>query len=62
VVEVRQPHFRGGASEPLSRQDIEAKFRLNVKHGGWKDRDGENALALLGRLFQSKMDLTGLRQ
>ena len=60
VVEVRQPHFRGGASEPLTRQDIEAKFGLNVKHGGWKD--GEDALALLGRLFQSKIDLTGLRQ
>ena len=62
VVEVQQPHFRGGANEPLTRQDIEAKFRLNVKHGGWKDRDGENALALVGRLFQSKIDLTGLRQ
>jgi 2-methylcitrate dehydratase PrpD len=60
VVEVRQPHFRGGASEPLTRQDIEAKFRLNVKHGGWTD--GDDALALLGRLFQSKIDLTGLRQ
>jgi 2-methylcitrate dehydratase PrpD len=62
VVEVRQPHFRGGASEPLTRQDIETKFRLNVKHGGWKDRGGEDALALLGRLFESKIDLTGLRQ
>jgi 2-methylcitrate dehydratase PrpD len=62
VVEVRQPHFRGGINEPLSRQDIEAKFRLNAKHGGWTDRDGENALALLGRLFQSRIDLTGLRQ
>jgi 2-methylcitrate dehydratase PrpD len=62
VVEVRQPHFRGGANEPLTRQDIETKFRFNVKHGGWKDTHGGNALALLGRLFQSKIDLRGLRQ
>ncbi len=62
VVEVRQPHFRGGVNEPLMRQDIAAKFRLNVKHGGWHEKQGEDALALLSRLFQNKIDLTGLRQ
>ena len=40
VVEVRQPHFRGGAKEPLTRQDIEDKFTLNVRHGGWRRRQG----------------------
>ena len=35
VVEERQPHFRGGAHEPLTRQDIEDKFLLNARHGGW---------------------------
>ena len=30
VVEERQPHMRGGAHEPLTRQDIEDKFMLNV--------------------------------
>src|SRR5256714_2882846 len=29
IVEERQPHLRGGAHEPLSRADIEEKFRLN---------------------------------
>ena len=30
VIEERQPHFRGGAKEPLTRADIEDKFVLNV--------------------------------
>ena len=30
VFEERQPHIRGGAHEPLSREDIERKFRGNV--------------------------------
>ena len=29
--------MRGGAQEPLSRADIEDKFLLNAKHGGWSD-------------------------
>jgi 2-methylcitrate dehydratase PrpD len=61
VVEVRQPHFRGGASEPLTRQDIEAKFKLNVRHGGWSEGQGEGALKLLGGLYDGKIDLSGLR-
>ena len=34
-IEERQPHLRGGAHEPLTRQDIEDKFMLNARHGGW---------------------------
>ena len=37
VIEERQPHFRGGAKEPLTRADIEDKFVLNVPHGGWDE-------------------------
>ena len=41
VVEERQPYMRGGAQEPLTRADIEEKFLLNAKHGGWSaDRAG----------------------
>jgi 2-methylcitrate dehydratase PrpD len=61
VVEERQPHLRGGAHEPLTRQDIEDKFRLNVHHGGWDEAQGAAALALLGRLFGSGIELSGLR-
>lgn len=35
VHEERQAHFRGGAHEPLSRADVEEKFRLNCSYGGW---------------------------
>ena len=36
VVEERQPHMRGGVHEPLTRQDIEDKFMLCARHGGWR--------------------------
>jgi 2-methylcitrate dehydratase PrpD len=61
VFEVRQPHFRGGANEPLTRADIEAKFMLNIRHGGWGDQKGKAALALLATLFDGKIDLSALR-
>ena len=31
VIEERQPHFRGGAKEPLTQADIEEKFVLNCR-------------------------------
>ena len=61
VVEERQPHFRGGAQEPLTRADLEEKFRLNVRHGGWDDARAEAALRLLTRLYDGKIDLKDLR-
>jgi hypothetical protein len=45
VVEERQPHFRGGAHEPLSRADLEEKFRLNCAHGGWPAERAEAFLS-----------------
>jgi 2-methylcitrate dehydratase PrpD len=44
VVEECQPHFRGGAHEPLTRQDIEDKFLLNARHGGWSAERAKAAL------------------
>jgi len=35
VREVRKPHMRGGAHEPLTEADILAKFRDNARFGGW---------------------------
>jgi 2-methylcitrate dehydratase PrpD len=61
VVEDRQPHFRGGANEPLSRQDIEDKFTLNARHGGWDDKRSGAALALLSKLYGGKIELASLR-
>lgn len=61
VVEDRQPHFRGGANEPLTRQDIEEKFTLNARHGGWDDKRSGAALKLLSKLYAGKVELTSLR-
>jgi 2-methylcitrate dehydratase PrpD len=61
VIEERQPHLRGGAREPLTRQDVIDKFRLNAQHGGWNAAQSEAALKLLAGLYQGKIDLTSLR-
>ena len=61
VFEDRQPHFRGGANEPLTRADIEEKFALNARHGGWDDKRAGAALKLLAGLYKGKIDLAALR-
>jgi 2-methylcitrate dehydratase PrpD len=61
VFEERQPHFRGGAHEPLTRQDIEEKFALNARHGGGDATRGAAALTLLSKLYQGPIDLRSLR-
>lgn len=61
VVEERQPHMRGGAHEPLTRGDIEEKFVLNARHGGWDAARTQSALALMRTLFDGKIDLSSLR-
>jgi 2-methylcitrate dehydratase PrpD len=50
VVEVRQPHMRGGARDPLSDADIIAKFRANCGYGGFSRTRTEALLAALERL------------
>jgi 2-methylcitrate dehydratase PrpD len=61
VIEERQPHFRGGANEPLTRTDIKEKFMLNVRHGGWNDKRSVAVLKLLAKLYDGKIDLAPLR-
>ena len=61
VIEERQPHFRGGAQEPLTRTDIEEKFALNLRHGGWDDKRAKSALTLLAKLYDGAIDLGFLR-
>src|SRR6266850_3546629 len=62
VVEERQPHMRGGAHEPLTRQDIEDKFALNAAHGGWNEGHIKQALALMRTLYDGRIDLAPLRR
>jgi 2-methylcitrate dehydratase PrpD len=62
VVEERQPHLRGGANEPLTRAELEAKFGRNAKAGGWADPQISAAAALAQRLWdEERVDLEALR-
>lgn len=61
VVEERQSHFRGGAKEPLTRADIEDKFRLNCRHGGWSEEKCAKALQISQNLYGKRFELKELR-
>ena len=61
TLEERQPHMRGGAHEPLSRPDIEEKFRLNCTHGGWSAAQAERFLAYARGAFDAPVDLAQFR-
>ena len=61
VIEERQPHMRGGAHEPLTRKDIEAKFLLNARHGGYDDARAQAALRAAASVFGGRVDLSALR-
>jgi 2-methylcitrate dehydratase PrpD len=61
VVEERQPFLRGGAQEPLTRQDVIDKFALNTQHGGWDKAQSDAALKLMAGLYEGKIDLSSLR-
>ncbi len=61
VIEERQPHFRGGAKEPLTRADIEEKFALCCRHGGWDGAKTKRALGIAKSLYDGPTDLKGLR-
>ena len=62
IVEERQPHLRGGAHEPLSRADIEDKFRHNCAHGGWSRQQAERFVAFASTAFDAApIDLAAFR-
>ena len=62
VFEERQPHIRGGVHEPLSRGEIERKFRGNVAHGGWNGALADEFLAFAKGAFNGKIDLSTFRR
>jgi 2-methylcitrate dehydratase PrpD len=62
VVEHRQPHLRGGHHEPLTRAEIEDKFRANCAHGGWSAERASQWLRFArGAFGASAIDLTPFR-
>jgi 2-methylcitrate dehydratase PrpD len=62
TIEERQPHMRGGAHEPLTRADLEEKFALNARHGGWAEREIDAALMLTRRFYDGPFNLEILRR
>jgi 2-methylcitrate dehydratase PrpD len=61
AIEERQPHIRGGAREPLTRAEIEAKFRGNCEYGGWTKEQANRFLASVPKFFDGPLDLKPLR-
>src|SRR6201986_1489590 len=57
VIEERQPHMRGGAHEPLSRKDIEDKFLLSARHGGYDAARAKAELAVAKNWLGGRIDL-----
>src|SRR5688500_18755014 len=63
VLEERQPHLRGGAHEPLSRADVEDKFRHNCAYGGWSKAQADQFLAWAKGAFDARaIDLSAFRK
>ena len=62
VIEERQPYMRGGAHEPLTRQDIEDKFILNARHGGWPETAIASALERARTIYDGPLNLLALRE
>jgi 2-methylcitrate dehydratase PrpD len=60
-LEERQAHMRGGAHEPLTRTDIEEKFRHNCAHGGWTSAQAERFIAYARTAYERPIDLSEFR-
>lgn len=60
VVELRQPHMRGGRREPLSREELIRKYHDNAVYGGWQRPDAERLLDFCLNIADQQ-DLGGLK-
>ena len=61
TIEERQGHMRGGVEEPLSRADVEEKFRLNCAYGGWPSAQAERFLAFARKAYEGPVELAAFR-
>jgi 2-methylcitrate dehydratase PrpD len=62
VREVRKPHMRGGAREPLTDDEIRSKFLDNLAFGGWDARRSTQLIQAIDRIGSgAKIDLSGAR-
>jgi 2-methylcitrate dehydratase PrpD len=61
-LEERQPHIRGGRHEPLSRAELEEKFRGNCAYGGWSAGEAQRFLAWARQVFEAgRVELAAFR-
>ena len=54
--EVEQLFMRGGAQAPLTREEIDAKFRANVAFGGYDPDEVDTLLEVCNRIAQKQGD------
>lgn len=59
VVQLDQPHLRGGSRDPLSRAELERKFLRNAAFGGWSQERAQ-ALLELGAALGAQNDMSAL--
>ncbi|HEY7689957.1 MAG TPA: MmgE/PrpD family protein [Dongiaceae bacterium] len=59
AIRLDQPHLRGGSRDPLSRAELEHKFRQNAQFGGWP-KDRAEALLAFGAGLAAQRDMAGL--
>ncbi len=59
VYEAEQPHLRGGTRQPLSPEQLAAKFRANTAHGGFPEQRATDLAAWCDTAFDQP-DLSGL--
>jgi 2-methylcitrate dehydratase PrpD len=61
TIQIDQPHLRGGSRDPLTRAELEHKFRQNTAYGGWPDGRAEALLAFATGL-KTQCDLAKFAQ
>ncbi|HUL34632.1 MAG TPA: MmgE/PrpD family protein, partial [Candidatus Eisenbacteria bacterium] len=62
VREVRKPHMRGGAHEPLTAADVLAKFHDNARFGGFSRGQADALAGALDAIAKGRpVDLTSAR-
>jgi 2-methylcitrate dehydratase PrpD len=63
VRELRQPHMRGGAREPLSDRELAGKFEANLRFGGFDPKGIELLRSALRRIAEGgAVDLSEARR
>jgi 2-methylcitrate dehydratase PrpD len=52
VVEIEQPHMRGGARDPLPPAELQKKFVDNLVYGGWSEAQAQQARQWCDAVFK----------